>query len=231
MIMEEASVEVVEVVWRKLTEVLKLLLLYCFKDKLLVVRGEESHRSFSTCALERIGLADGVDEIKVCADIEPAHGLETLRVLKTHLKVDLGNLEPIIDEVDCLILFFRDRSSGRLDTEDGALLQAQIYHWFLLLTLLKASTTDFLFTRSQLVASGAEGLVSSSIARIHRIAGKILISAHIDTNLLVVGLAEHCHAGITISIVTAIIGQRLVSDHMRTLHQMRMVMNVLSRFG
>ena len=58
MIMEEASVEVVEVVWRKLTEVLELLLLYCFKDKLLVVRGEESHRCFSTCALERIGLAD-----------------------------------------------------------------------------------------------------------------------------------------------------------------------------
>ena len=54
------------------------------------------------------------------ANVEPSHARESLWVEYAHFKIDLGYLEPLIDELSGIGLFSYELLGRRFDSEDGA---------------------------------------------------------------------------------------------------------------
>ena len=57
------------------------------------------------------------------ADVEPAHARESLWVEYTHFKVDLGDLEPLVNELGGIGLLSDELLSRRFDAKDGPFLK------------------------------------------------------------------------------------------------------------
>ena len=68
-------------------------------------------------------LANRHDIVQVSANVEPAHARESLRVEYSHFKIDLGYLEPLIDELCGIGLLGNELLGRRFDAKDGAFLK------------------------------------------------------------------------------------------------------------